>query len=217
MIPDRFPVALLAREWLSENTVELRLSRPDGFEFTPGQRLRVYHESLERDYSLASGPADPELRLIIRVFSRGRVSTFLSTVEIGAPLTLSGPMGYFVFRASDRIPVFIATGTGVAPFVAMCRAGLDQFVCLHGARKEADLLYRNTLKDRAARYVACLSGGDVAEEDGFHGRVTDYLAQLAADTPYDFYLCGRQAMVRDAFEIIDDRFEGAHVYSEVFY
>ena len=54
----------------------------------------------------------------------------------------------------------------MAPFVAMRRAGVDNFICIHGARRESDLLYRHTLQEQAARYVACLSGGGAAGEGG---------------------------------------------------
>jgi ferredoxin-NADP reductase len=195
----------------------LSFQRPAGFDFEPGQRIRIYHGSVERDYSLASGPEDSELRLLVRVFPDGRMSPYLNTLAIGSEIAFYGPMGYFIFRASDRTPVFIATGTGVAPFVSMCRAGVGGFICLHGARRESDLMYRAELHERAARYIPCLSRGSEGGEDGFQGRVTDCLAQLSTDPPYDFYLCGRQEMVRDALEIIDARFEGAHAYSEVFY
>jgi len=134
MTPAIFSAVLLARRWLTDNSIELRLQRPKGFEFKPGQYIRLHHETLERDYSLASGPDDPELRLVVRVFPQGRVSTFLTAIADGTPLSFSGPLGYFIFQTSDRTPVFVATGTGVAPFVAMSRAGFKGYICLHGAK-----------------------------------------------------------------------------------
>lgn len=217
MTPAGFSVPLIHRQWLTDTVVELRLPRPANFDFVSGQRIRVYHGALARDYSLASAPEDPDLRLVVRVFPGGRVSTYLSTVEIGKPISFYGPMGYFVYRPTQRTLVFIATGTGVAPFLSMCRAGVNGFMCLHGAKNSAGLLYTAELAKQAAPYVPCLSGG--AETDGkeFTGRVTDYLAGPMKAGDYDFYLCGHQDMIRDAFQIIDERFEQAHVYSEVFY
>ena len=217
MKPATFSAPLTARQWLTENSIELSLVRPTGFAFEPGQRIRIYHESLEREYSLAAGPGEPVLKLVIRVFAQGRVSTLLSTVEIGSPISFYGPLGYFVFRRSERTPVFVATGTGVAPFIAMCRAGVKGYICLHGAKRSEDLLYAGDLEKNAARYVPCLSQGGVSGETGFSGRVTAYLGRLDPSRAYDFYLCGRQTMIRDAFQIIDERFAGSHVHSEVFY
>jgi len=217
MTPAIFSAALLARRWLTETSIELRLERPKGFDFRPGQYIRLYHEALERDYSLASGPDDPELRLVVRVFPQGRVSTFLSTVADGTQLSFHGPMGYFVFQASDRTPVFIATGTGVAPFVAMSRAGLKGYICLHGAKDHQGLLYRQDLEKNASRYVPCLTESATPDKSVFAGRVTAYLERLDTGRAYDFHLCGHQDMIHDAFGIIDDRFAESHIHSEVFY
>jgi len=217
MIPAGFSVPLIHRQWVTDTVVELRFPRPAKFDFVPGQRIRLYHDALERDYSLASAPEDPELRLVVRVFPRGRVSTYLSTVEVGKPISFYGPMGYFVYGASQRTPVFVATGTGVAPFLSMCRAGVRGFICLHGAKNRAGLLYAAELEEQAARYVPCLSGGADPGGGDFAGRVTAYLEGSLVTSTYDFYLCGHQEMVHDAFAIIDERFEQAHVYSEVFY
>jgi len=213
----RFSTPLLARQWLTDNTIELRLERPAEFDFNPGQYIRLSHADLERDYSLASGPHDPELRLIVRVFPQGRVSTILSTITDGTPLSFVGPMGYFIFQASDRTPVFVATGTGVAPFVAMSRAGIKDYICLHGAKDHRGLLYRQDLEKNASRYVPCLTEFASPDNSVYAGRVTAYLERLDNGRAYDFYLCGHQDMIHDAFGIIDDRFADSHVHSEVFY
>jgi ferredoxin-NADP reductase len=217
MTPTRFSVPLRARRWLSENSIELHLARPAEFDFKAGQCIRLFHADLERDYSLAAAPQDPELTLVVRVFPRGRVSTWLSTVEIGQPIDFYGPMGYFVFQATERTPVFVATGTGVAPFVAMCRAGVRNYICLQGAKNASGLLYTAELKESAALYVPCLSAESDPGDKTFAGRVTGYLAAMETSRAYDFYLCGHQAMIRDAFGIIDDRFDDARIHSEVFY
>ena len=217
MRPARFSATLVHRIRLNAHCIELGLQRPADFDFKPGQRIRICLAQVERDYSLAAGPGDPDLRLLVRIFPDGRLSPRMETLPIGSPVSFYGPMGYFVFQATERTPVFVATGTGVAPFVSMCRAGAEGFVCLHGARHDADLLYSHILRERAARYIPCLSAQRSTADAGFHGRVTDCLAQLPTDSAYDFYLCGRQEMIRDAFEIIDERFAGAHVHSEVFY
>lgn len=212
-----FSAPLENRRWLTDTVVELALSRPAGFQFLPGQRIRIRQGPLERDYSLASAPQDPALRLLVRVFPHGRLSPHLSALSIGTEISFDGPLGYFVFQPSDRTPVFVATGTGVAPFVSMSRAGIGGFICLHGARTEAGLFYGKALAGQADRYVPCLSDAGASAGEGFKGRVTDYLSRMLAEGAYDFYLCGRQAMVHDAIAIIDERFFGAHIHSEVFY
>lgn len=213
----RYAAPLLRKHRLTDTTIALHMQRPEGFSFEPGQRIRIYSGALARDYSLASAPGESELRLLVRVFPQGRLSPYLASLATGSEVCFDGPRGYFVFRNSGRLPVFVATGTGVAPFVAMCRSGVGGFICLQGARNEAGLFYGKALAGQAAHYVPCLSGGVTAAGRGFKGRVTDYLRRMPLEAACDFYLCGRQEMVHDAIEIIDDRFTEAHIHSEVFY
>jgi len=114
----------LERRPLSDNTFEAVFSRPSGFEFMAGQRIRLIHGGLERDYSLAGAPDEAVLVLCIRLVAEGRFSPLLSATPVGTAFTFSGPHGYFVLKPSVRPPVFVATGTGVAPFAAMARAGI---------------------------------------------------------------------------------------------
>jgi NAD(P)H-flavin reductase len=132
------------------------------------------------------------------------------------PFDISGPYGYFTHRRSMRPIVLVATGTGIAPFVSMVRSGLKNFTLLHGVRSPENLYYASLFKATAACYIACLSGGDHFRED-FSGRVTDYLNTHLPVGPYDFYLCGRSDMIRDTTLIVDDRFPGSCVYTEIYY
>lgn len=211
---------LLARRALAAEAFEILLERPAGFDFVAGQRLRIEHAEFARDYTLASAPDDAALALCLRRVPGGRATSWLAGLEIGAPLEISGPHGYFTWRGSERPTVWIATGTGIAPFVAMARAGARGFTLLHGVRRPAELYYREVLERAAARYVPCLSGaGDAgrAREVFFAGRVTAYAAARLAPGCYDFYLCGRSEMIRDVIALIDERFPESRVFSEAFF
>jgi ferredoxin-NADP reductase len=212
-----YDTALLERRQLSDNTFEAVFSRPSSFDFTAGQRIRLIHEGLERDYSLANAPVDAVLVLCIRQVAAGRFSPLLSSAPVGTAFTFSGPHGYFVFQASARPPVFVATGTGVAPFAAMARAGVSGFTLLHGVRQAGERYYASLFRSKARRYLVCLSAEDSSEAGTFRGRVTDYLASRLEPDRYDFYLCGRAEMVRDVTWLVDDRFPGSMVYTEIFH
>mgnify|MGYP001031662241 FL=1 len=215
--PAGFRTHLTARRLLAPDAFELSLARPRGFTFTPGQRVRVSLAGAERDYSIASAPAEKLIRLCIRRVEKGTLSARLAEMAVGEGLAFSGPHGYFIFRPSARQAVFVATGTGIAPFCAMAAAGTSGFILLHGAATEQELFYRDLLRDKAAAYVACLSAGPAAAPGRYAGRVTDYLQRRLPPAAYDFYLCGRQEMIRDATLLADERFPGSLVFSETFY
>ena len=213
-----FTTELLGRKSLSENTSELRFSLPAGFAFTPGQFIRFENHTLKRDYSITTAPDDTVIELCVRDTRTGNFSSILSSAEIGTQFRFSGPHGYFVYRPSTRLLVFVATGTGVAPFVSMTRSGISGYIFLHGAQKKADLYYEKVFRSAARTYVPCLSRSPgEGESDGYRGKVTDYVETVLERQPYDFYLCGKREMIRDVTFLVDGHFPGSRVYTEVFY
>ncbi|MEJ5357618.1 MAG: FAD-binding oxidoreductase [Desulfobacterales bacterium] len=208
---------ILSRRFLAPAVFELELERPAEFRFLPGQRLRLRREGCDRDYSIASGPGEPGLRLLIRLFPEGRMSPWLAAAAPGTAIEGSGPHGYFLFDPAGGTPVFVAAGTGVAPFRSMAAAGAAGFVLFQGARTEAELFYRSLLEPRAGRYLGCLTRERPPRPAGTRaGRVIDALREDLPPGSYDFYLCGRGEMIRDALQVIDARFPGARVFTEAF-
>jgi len=148
----------------------------------------------------------------------GALSPVLAKAEIGTSFFIRGPRGYFVWLPSERPSVFVATGTGAAPFISMAKSGVKDFIFLHGAKRIEDLYERPLFRGAAATYVACLSyPGHWPDADVFEGRVTRFLRDRLNSGLYDFYLCGRKEMIRDATLIVDEKFSGSSVYSEPFY
>lgn len=216
----KFASRLLSRTWLSNDTFQVEIERPAGFRFDPGQGIRLSLGALQREYTLVSGPDDERLALCIQRLPRGVLSPALAVMNIGSSFSLSGPHGYFTFQGSQAPSLFVATGTGIAPFVSMARAGVRGFTLLHGAATEADLHYRSVVQAAAGLYVGCLSRGATAEPARkwkFSGRVTGYLKDRLSPGVFDFYLCGRREMVRDVVSIVDDRFAGSRVFFEIFF
>ena len=66
-----------------------------------------------------------------------------------------------------------------------------------------------------ARYVPCLSGE--GEPGCFPGRVTAWSHDHLPTGCYDFYLCGSRHMVRDMTALVDERFPGSRVFTEIFF
>jgi benzoate/toluate 1,2-dioxygenase reductase component len=211
---------LLSRRWFTEEAFEIRFRRPPQFQFNPGQRVRFIWNEVERDYTPVSSPQDEEIDFLVRSVKGGVFSSALASAREGDPFHFTGPHGYFCFYPSERLSVFVATGTGVAPFVAMARAGVKDFILLHGVRRFLDLYYEPLFRKTARRYVPCLSAVKDQEEGvpgGFAGRVTKYLADHLESGAYDFYLCGNADMIKDVILLVDQRFPDSRVYTETFY
>jgi benzoate/toluate 1,2-dioxygenase reductase component len=214
---ENYTSELIERRWLSNKSFEITLTKPKYFRYIPGQWIRLSHRTVERDYSLVSSPTDPNLAFCIRNIERGILSAGLSNAPVGSRFNFNGPHGYFTYRPSTRPAIFVATGTGVAPFVSMARFGVTGFVLLHGVNSAEDLYYTGVFKSAAKRYVPCISETDSLSDAYFRGRVTDYLRKNWAAGLYDFYLCGRREMIRDVTFLVDEKFAGSLIFTETFY
>jgi len=211
---------LINRRWLSDSAFELELSRPPHFHFKAGHTIHLTYRDQKRYYSLISAPSDPTLALCINFIEKGSLSPLLASAEIGSKLQFTGPHGYFNFSPLPRPPVFIATDTGIAPFVSMARSGIRGFVLLQGARHAGEIYYQDVLSPSARKYLPVVweSPEEVQASSGlFHGKMVNLLAQHLEPGRYDFYLCGWQKMIKDVTHLIDDRFPDSRIYTEIFY
>lgn len=222
--PENAPAAetteLLKRRWLSKKAFEIELSRPAAFEFEAGQTLLLIHGSTERHYSLISTPADATLVICVQHIAHGTLSPVLASAQIGSRFQFTGPHGYFTFKPSRRHPVFVATGAGIAPFVAFARSGIKNFTLFHEATTAEELYYQSYLKKIKATYHPCLPAAKTAAvrpEGMFQGHVAACIKANLPRRNYDFYLCGHREMIRSVTLLIDERFSGSYVYTEVFF
>ena len=216
---DVMTAVLRERHWLAPGIMELRLNRPAGFTFIPGQFLRFVMDGYQRDYTMVSDTLAESLDLCLAMVDEGRFSGEILKTHIGTALPVSGPHGHFIYQGGDNPAVFVATGTGVAPFVAFCRSGVDNALLLHGVSTPDRLIYRELLQSMLSGYTPCITQPNEIDDglaDAYPGRVTQYLEQRLSPGVYDFYLCGRRTMIRDATAIIDRQFGDSRLFIETY-
>lgn len=213
---------------LSETVRELTLDVGEAFPFVPGQWINVYDRSagasepLKRSYSIASARrADGTLDLAVTLVPGGPMSTRLHAVAPGDALEISHAQGFFTMTPPRRHVLWIATGTGVAPFRAMAgdlelrsaaQEDARRIELLFGARTEAELIYRDEWGALAQvwpgfAYLPTLSRGGEAWS-GRRGYVQLHLAErveaLGGPAEVDVYVCGLQKMVGEVRKLLRD-------------
>ena len=176
--------------------------------WAPGQFARLHvGDDAWRDYSIA-GLDDHRLRLLISTRTGGRGSQFIENADEGATTVVELPLGGFGLANSDRRRLFIATGTGIAPMLAMFAQapGLEHDTLLFGCRYQEEDLTTVIDSPMPGRVLRCLSREEAPR--AFHGRVTDALPRLADSSGLDprsteVYLCGSAAMVADTRGLLE--------------
>ncbi|MDE1804307.1 MAG: FAD-dependent oxidoreductase [Candidatus Micrarchaeota archaeon] len=95
--------------------------------YDPGMFVMIHYrnpqtgEEIGRAFSLASKPDDAELEFAISMI-HGRFTSHLDTANVGDVYYFSGPYGQFKYNPTENKKVlFVAGGTGVAPFLSMLR------------------------------------------------------------------------------------------------
>ena len=209
---------ILGNKSLCSGTFKLQIER-NGLEFRAGQcvNLGLPNTGINREYSSYSGEQETELAFLIREVEDGDVSPALGRLKYGDSIEIDGAYGLFTLPESipeNHSNVFIATGTGIAPFHSFVRTYPElDYLILHGTRL-AEENYESAHYTSEC-YVQCVS-----QENGgcFQGRVSDYLRQNPQGAGKHYYLCGNRNMVNEVYDILrEQEVSGSNITTEVFF
>ncbi len=193
------------------------------FAFEPGQYatlgLMGPEKLIQRPMSISSSADDlSEYEFFVRLVERGALTPLMWQRSVGDPINIKGAKGKFLLQDDDRTCLFIASGTGLAPFMSMIDTlrgrGLSRdIVLLHGVSYDYDLAWRAELTELATdagfplRYVGTISRPQASPEwTGCTGRVEAIVPEqldahgLSAENT-TIYLCGNPDMVSAVEEI----------------
>lgn len=188
----------VAGQWLSFKT-----NKPDGEEIT-------------RAYSIASPPnGDNRFALCLNRVQDGFMSNFLCDMKEGYEINCQGPFGDFILRPPLRDTIFVATGTGIAPFRSMLhwlladesRHHNQRLSLLFGSRTQNDIYYHDEFLRLAQEhanfdYLPTLSRGG-PEWRGLRGYVQEHVPGIIAGrTDMHAYVCGLDKMIKANRELL---------------
>lgn len=203
---------------LTESAYVLRFDRNQR-KFSAGQHviLGIKNENNAREYSVYSGEKDDFLEVLVKEVLDGDVSKRLKKLKPGSELQMDGPMGFFTIEPQDintRKFIFIATGTGIAPFRSCVRSYPDlDYTILHGVRHGEEAYDRNDFNP--SRHTLCTTGDSTGN---YQGRVTEYLAENSVDPEAHYYLCGNVKMIHEAFDLLISKGVSAdNLHAEVYF
>jgi CDP-4-dehydro-6-deoxyglucose reductase len=223
MPASKFECVVTENFYESPDVYLLRMKASNGFAFKPGQYISFEYEKEGakklKPYSIASAPHIlPDLEFCIKRVDTpvpGFVSNLLKpeNTKVGATFRALGPLGRFICEPPvTHDCIFIATGTGIAPFTAMLgeifkNGGTERKIWLfYGVRYENGLVYHALLEKWAEQhpnfhYVPTLSRPEPSWKGG-HGYVQHHFQKMITD-PKDkqVYICGLKPMVEEVIAI----------------
>lgn len=208
----------------SDGLFTLSIHCPGVEAFEPGQYLQLGMElpekHLHRPYSVASPHGDSLEFFIVRV-DEGALTPRLWALEEGQSIDVSSrAQGSFTLSHAPpaRCLWLVATGTGLAPYIAMLRHHdvwdrYTKIIVVHGVRHARDIAYVDELNSYREQYPDRFQWLTVTSREvvpgSLHGRITQLLASggLEAATgeligPEDstWLLCGNPDMLNEMEE-----------------
>lgn len=174
--------------------------------YTPGQYLNIQIPGTDqwRSFSMATpSRADGLLEFLIKLVPGGLLSQhLLNNAHVGEEMVVRGPYGMFHINEHSQKPTcFVASGTGLAPILAMLRHCADTQDrrpkrLLHLVNKEDIELYSEDLREVAEALPELALQSCITGPDDFAPLFADMIAS-SPDKP-EVYICGSDAIVSSA-------------------
>jgi benzoate/toluate 1,2-dioxygenase reductase subunit len=210
--PQTMAVTIEEVRKLSPSSIGLTVKMAPGasLPFLPGQyvNMGVPGGKETRSYSFSSLPKDGLVEFFIRNLPGGAMSGYLfDRARPGDTVSISGPYGAFYLRDIARPQLFLAGGTGLAPFLAMLEkissaAPKHPIRLIYGVTNDADLVEVEKLEAFAAKihgFSFTTTVADGASQHQKKGFVTQHIADEHLNGgDVDVYLCGPPPMVEAA-------------------
>jgi len=209
---------LLDIEHLTEHTFRIRVERPN-ISIKSGQCFNIGIPGLgvNREYSMYSSEDSPYLDFLIRSVENGVISSNLQKIKPGDLIEIDGAYGEFCLEEpidEKSEYLFIATGTGIAPFHSFVKTRPHlKYNVVHGVRNINECYHSQDYDQNS--YVSCIS----KPSDNSKGRrVTDYLFENHIPSNVKVYICGNRNMIIDVFELLHSKgIYGDQIKTEVFF
>lgn len=241
-IPQTYRARLSERQVFNDtfHLLHFEMTAPPRIEFEAGQYvlLTVPGTPQKKSYSIASPPqTEHAIELLVDVRPQGHGTSYLGGMEPGHEIEFMAPIGQFLVEPrssevgqNEHELVFVATGSGIAPFKAMIEdllvyQGDDRPITLvWGLRHVEDQFWYDDfglLAEQHANFEFHPVLSQPPEDWPLsQGRVTDVL--LAYEFPQlgstGFYLCGGSSMIEDAKHVLQQRgVVEAHIHHEKFF
>ncbi|MHD0436977.1 globin domain-containing protein [Staphylococcus aureus] len=184
----------------------------DFSEFTPGQYITVDVSSdklpyrAKRHYSIVSGEKNHltfGVKRDVTTEHEGEVSTILhDEIKEGDMINLAAPVGGFVLENTTEPQLFLGSGIGVTPLVAMYEAasakGLDTQM-VQVAENEQHLPFQDNFNSIASHYDNAKLYTHLKDKQGYIG--TEELQAFLANKP-EIYICGGTKFLQSMIEAL---------------
>lgn len=215
-------VKVLNIKKVTHNVVRLRVEKPKGYIFVPGNATEVSVDKPawnkeKRPFTFTCLNEKNYLEFTIKVYpERHGVTEQIGKLKKGDHIIIREPWGTIRF---DSKGVFIAGGAGITPFIAIFRDLYDRGEIsgnklFFSNKTREDIILKKELKKLLGKNASFVLTQEKCKGYYF-GRIDEkYLKDNISNFHQNFYLCGPKAMIGDLRKMLERL--GAKVQNIIF-
>ncbi|HEX9252636.1 MAG TPA: FAD-binding oxidoreductase [Ignavibacteriaceae bacterium] len=198
-----FRVKVLRIDNVTHDVLCIKVQKPDGFKFTPGQATDVAinkpgYVDQKRSFTFTALNNWDYLEFTIKIYDdHNGVTKEIGKLNVGDQLIIGEPWGSIKYKGEGT---FIAGGAGITPFIAILREldlknqkGNNKLIFAN--KTETDIILKDDfVKMLGKNFINILS---LEKNDKYnYGYITEEFLKLNVDSlDKMFYLCGPPAMM----------------------
>ena len=196
--------------------IKLELIEPHQLEFIAGQYVSISIGGGERRaYSIVSTPSIKHaVELLVDIEPGGKGSTFMKNLKPGDAVEFMAPLGQFVMANEPKL-LFVATGSGIAPFKSMIGDLLEdkkdtrEIWLLWGLRQVEEMFWEEEWRQINEYYANFHYRLMISKPPGMwplvSGHVDKELNDVALNQDWGVYLCGNKEMIAEVAQMVQNR------------
>lgn len=185
---------------ITHDVRQIRLEKPDGYNFTSGQATEVAIDKEDwrdekRPFTFTSLNSDSYLEFVIKVYpDHDGVTEQIGKLETGDSLIIDDPWGTIKYSGEG---VFLAGGAGVTPFIAIFRdlhkkGEIGDNKLIFSNKSDKDIILKEEFQEILGdQFVNVITDEPTDEHIFLNGFIDkDFLDSQIDNYDQEFYVCG---------------------------
>jgi len=200
---------------ITHDVKRLRVEKPSGYSFTPGQATEVAVDrdgwrDEKRPFTFTSLESDSLLEFIIKIYpDHDGVTEQIGQLTEGDALIIGDPWGTIEYKEEG---IFLAGGAGVTPFIAILRdlhnkgeIGNNQLIFSN--KTEEDIILKNEFESiLGSQFINVITHEEPSGDHIFLDGQLDkaFLKSHINDFSQAFYICGPDAFNDSIMDVLKE-------------
>ncbi len=207
-----FIVKILDIENVTHDVRSLKVTKPTGFTFIPGQATDVAINKPEfvdqkRSFTFTALNDWDHLEFTIKIYNdHNGVTKEIGKLKVGDELIIGEPWGTINYKGAGT---FIAGGAGVTPFIAILRDlksknELDNNKLIFANKTSKDIILKNEFEALLGNNFINILSEEKTDQYKFGFITKEFLQAVVKNLNQFFYLCGPDPMIESVEKMLYD-------------